>query len=43
MSWDGSGLVVAHEQAAVMGGSERVVDALLRRYPAADAIAPAAS
>lgn len=33
--WDGRGLVVVNEQAGDLGGTERVLDALLGRYPAA--------
>jgi hypothetical protein len=37
---DGDGVVLVLEQAADMGGQERVVDALLRRYPRARAVSP---
>jgi glycosyltransferase involved in cell wall biosynthesis len=33
--WDGRDLVVVNEQAGELGGTERVLDAILRRYPAA--------
>jgi len=37
---DGTGLVIVPEQVADFGGSERVLDALVRRYPKAAVIAP---
>ncbi|HEY7632615.1 MAG TPA: glycosyltransferase [Thermoleophilaceae bacterium] len=37
---DGDGIVLLAEQTADVGGQERVVDALLRRYPRARAFAP---
>ena len=39
MPYDGTGLALVLEQAADLGGQERVVEALLRRYTAADAVA----
>lgn len=39
MPYDGTGLALVLEQAADLGGQERVVEALLRHYPAADAVA----
>jgi glycosyltransferase involved in cell wall biosynthesis len=39
MPYDGSGLALVLEQAADLGGQERVVEALLRHYTAADAVA----
>ncbi len=37
---DGSGLVIVHDQVAELGGSERVLEAVLDRYPAAALLAP---
>ncbi len=38
--WDGSGLVIVAEQVAEFGGSERVLEALLARFPEASLLAP---
>lgn len=38
--FDGAGLVLVLEQTVDIGGQERVVEALLRRYPLARAVAP---
>jgi glycosyltransferase involved in cell wall biosynthesis len=37
---EGSGLTIVHDQAADLGGNERVLQALLERYPSAAALAP---
>lgn len=37
---DGSGLVIVHDQVGELGGSERVLEAILDRYPAAALRAP---
>jgi glycosyltransferase involved in cell wall biosynthesis len=37
---DGARLLIVHEQLGVLGGSERVLAAILDAYPAADLIAP---
>lgn len=39
-AWDGNGLVIVHDQASELGGSERVLEAVLDRYPAAALLAP---
>ena len=39
MSWDGAGLLIVGDQLEVFGGQERVLEALLRRYPAAELVA----
>ena len=40
MTWDGAGLLIVGEQAEIVGGQERVVEALMGHYPAAEALAP---
>lgn len=40
---DGTGLVVVHDQVDVFGGTERVLDAILTRFPRARAVAPSFS
>jgi glycosyltransferase involved in cell wall biosynthesis len=37
---DGDGLVIVHDQVGELGGSERVLQAILDRYPAAGFLAP---
>jgi len=37
--WDGSGLLIVGDQVQTFGGQERVLESLLQRYPAADAVA----
>ena len=39
MSWDGAGLLIVGDQVETFGGQERVLEALLRHYPAAEAVA----
>ncbi len=39
MSWDGEGMLIVHEQGAILGGQERVLAALMDRYPAARGLA----
>jgi glycosyltransferase involved in cell wall biosynthesis len=39
VGWDGAGLLIAGEQVEILGGQERVLESLLERYPAADAVA----
>lgn len=39
-SHDGTGLVVVNEQVAMLGGMERIVAAILDRWPAAELVAP---
>lgn len=39
VGWDGAGLLIVGEQAEILGGQERVLESLLDRYPAADAVA----
>lgn len=36
MSWDGAGLLIVGDQIETFGGQERVLEAFLRRYPAAE-------
>jgi len=39
VGWDGSGLLIVGDQVQTFGGQERVLESLLQRYPAADAVA----
>jgi glycosyltransferase involved in cell wall biosynthesis len=39
VAWDGSGLLIVGDQVGTFGGQERVLESILQRYPAADAVA----